>query len=282
MEIASRISISSHAKINLSLKILGKREDGFHEIDTLMAPISLSDTLSFEKAGHEGIELSCSDPSIPLGEENLVKKAANVFHGKTGKNIPLRIRIEKRIPAGAGLGGGSGNAAAVLQLLDRLCETGLSDEEMGALGAAIGSDVPFFFQPSAARCQGRGEFVEPARMERRLDLLLLKPSFGIETAWAYSRWRDSQELPRVRYQPQRYNGMLFLNDLERPVFEKHIFLACLKNWLLEQEETRVALMSGSGSVLFAVTEGSEAALRLSEEAEREFGGSLWLQVCHTL
>src|SRR4029077_18997249 len=108
------------------------------------------------------------------------------------------------------------------------------------------SDVPFFLFESAALCKGRGELVQPTRLKKKLSILLLKPAFSVTTAWAYSRWQDSKEIPSISYQPQNFDGQVFANDLERPVFEKFVFLAQLKNWLLKQPEIDAALMSGSG------------------------------------
>src|SRR5262249_10496961 len=150
-------------------------------------------------------------------------------------------------------GGGSSDAAATLKALNQLFETKLSRDELAKIGSAIGSDVPFFVVESAAICKGRGDVVEPTQLEPKMPILLLKPAFGVSSAWAYSRWPDSKEIPRMSYQPQNLDGQLFVNDLERPVFEKFVFLAHLKRWLLKQREVAAALMSGSGSTVFAAT-----------------------------
>src|SRR4030095_12083542 len=164
----------------------------------------------------------------------------------------VSIALKKNIPHGAGLGGGSSDAASTLLALNELFETNLPRGALAKMAETIGSDVPFFIFESAAVCNGRGELVSPARLRDPLPLLLLKPQFGIPTQWAYSRWRDSRGIPAVSYGNQQFNQQTFLNDLERPVFEKFVFLAQLKVWLLKQPEVGAALMSGSGSTIFAV------------------------------
>src|SRR2546423_875771 len=239
------------AKINLSLKILGRRNDGFHEIETLIAPISLADKIDIERQSR-WIDLSCDDPTVPSGDENLVVRAAKAFFEKTKISGGVGIKLQKKIPHGAGLGGGSSDAAATLRALNQLFETKLSREELAELGSTIGSDVAFFLFESAAVCKGRGEIVEPVKLNKKLSILLLKPAFGVSSAWAYSRWQGSKEIPGISYRPQDFDGQSFANDLQRPVFEKFVFLAQLKAWLLRQAEVGAALMSGSGSTVFAV------------------------------
>jgi 4-diphosphocytidyl-2-C-methyl-D-erythritol kinase len=190
--------VSAPAKINLSLKILGRRSDGFHEIETLIAPISLSDEIKIDKtsSGKE-IEFHCDDPSVPMDDGNLVVRAANLFFSATKLQPGISIELKKRIPHGAGVGGGSSDAATTLLALNQLFETNLARDELAKLGSAIGSDVPFFIFESAALCRGRGELVAPTKMPEALSLVLLKPDFTVPTAWAYSRWQDSQEIPSV-------------------------------------------------------------------------------------
>ena len=186
-----------------------------------------------------------------------------------------------RAAHGAGLGGGSSDAASTLLALNELFETNLSREELAKMAEMIGSDVPFFIFESAAACKGRGELVSPARLCNPLPLLLLKPQFGVPTQWAYSRWRDSREIPAVSYGNQRFNQQTFVNDLERPVFEKFVFLAQLKIWLLKQPEVGAALMSGSGSTVFAVIRGDVNVEGLILRAKAELDPELWTCVCNT-
>ncbi len=264
------------AKINLSFKILRRREDGFHEIDTLMAPISLGDELTIESDESEsGIRFTTDDPTLPAGEDNLVVRAARSFFAEIKEDPRVRIELRKKIPHGAGLGGGSSDAASTLLGLNRLHGERVAPTRLTSLAAALGSDVPFFLAQSAARCRGRGEIVEPMARLPRLSLLLLKPEFRVSTPWAYRQWRDSRQLPGVDYAPQRWEELVFENDLERPVFEKHLFLAHMKTWLREQPEVAAALMSGSGSTTFAVLREDADADELGARAQAELDPLLW-------
>src|SRR5439155_23362178 len=143
-------------------------------------------------------------------------------------------------------------------------------------------DVPFFIFESAALCRGRGELVTPTELPERLSLLLLKPDFTVPTTWAYSRWHDSREIPGVTYAAQEFLGQTFVNDLERPVFEKFIFLAQLKMWLLRQPEVGAVLMSGSGSTIFAALRDNGRANELEKCAKAELDPVLWTFVCEPL
>ena len=262
------------AKINLSFQILRRREDGFHEIDTLMAPISLRDELTIEP-NEAGLVFSCDDPSLPAGEENLVVRAARAFFVELREEPRVRIALRKKIPHGAGLGGGSSDAASTLLGLNQLHEGRITPANLTILAAALGSDVPFFLAQSAARCRGHGEIVEPVAPLPLMSLLLLKPEFGVPTSWAYQHWQDSRELPGVGYGPQTVGNLTLQNDLERPVFEKHVFLARMKGWLREQPEVAAALMSGSGSTMFAVLRETASADALAARARAEMDPLLW-------
>src|SRR6476659_4367799 len=212
------------AKINLSFKILRRREDGFHEVETLMAPIALADELTIEpNDSGAGMGFSSDDPTLPAGEENLVVKAARRFFAEIGREPRVRITLRKKIPHGAGLGGGSSDAASTLLGLNQLHGVPLSPECLRSLAAVTGSAVPFFLNAGPARCRVRGEIVESVEALPRLSLLLLKPEFGVPTPWAYQQWRDSRELPGVDYAPQKIGEFVLENDLERPVCETHRF-----------------------------------------------------------
>ena len=269
------------AKINLTLDVKRRRPDGFHEVETLMVPISLRDRLEVERTGSGGIEFVCDDASLPAGADNLVMRAALAFCRHIGCEANLRIRLSKHIPHGAGLGGGSSDAAQTLLALDEIYGTALSESVLTALAAEIGSDAPFFIHRSAAICRGRGEQVTPLPFAEKLPLLLVKPPFGVPTASAYQRWADSREIPGAPYADQPFLWGVLRNDLERPVFEKHLFLALLKRWLLAREEVAGALLSGSGSTVFAVLHHLNAAARLREAATERFGRNLWFCTCET-
>jgi 4-diphosphocytidyl-2-C-methyl-D-erythritol kinase len=276
------MEVLAPAKINLSLRILNRRSDGFHEIETLIAPISLCDQIKIDKSdsGKE-IEFHCDDPSVPMSDDNLVLRAARAFFAATKLKSAVSIELKKRIPHGAGLGGGSSDAASMLLALNELFETKLPREALAKLAEPIGSDVPFFIFESVAICRGRGELVAPVHLPQALSILLLKPNFVVSTAWAYSRWQDSGEIPGISYAPQEFASQTFVNDLERPVFEKFVFLAHLKMWLLNQPEVGAALMSGSGSTVFAVMRRHVDVDLVADRAKAELDAELWTCACET-
>src|SRR5213078_2017315 len=269
----------AHAKVNLFLRVLRRREDGFHEIETFMAPITLYDSLELESA--IAFEFHCDEPGL-AGDDNFVVRAARLFFSETNRAPKVRLTLRKEIPHGAGLGGGSSDAAAALRGLNRCFDAGLSRERLSTLGAQLGSDISFFLNETAAICRGRGEIVTPAALPEPLSLLLLKPEVGVASSWAYSRWQATREVAGEIYRPQKFGDIAFVNDLERPVFEKFVFLAQLKTWLLKQTEVSVALMSGSGSTIFAVLQFNVDGDLVAERAKSELDSQLWTCVCQTI
>jgi 4-diphosphocytidyl-2-C-methyl-D-erythritol kinase len=276
----TRLQLLAPAKVNLSLRIECRRPDGFHELETFICPIALYDELEIARA-EAGVEFSCDDPSVPAGDDNLVVRAANAFFATTG-HTGISIRLTKKIPHGAGLGGGSSDAASTLLGLDQLFGTNMPREALAEMAEALGSDVPFFIFQSSALCGGRGELITPQRLPEKFCLMLFKPQFSVSTPFAYSRWKDSAQIPEIRYEAQEYHGHTFINDLERPVFEKYVFLARLKTWLLGQPEVAVALMSGSGSTIFAIMKDPDAADEIADRAKQELDPNLWIHACMTV
>jgi len=277
------MQVSAPAKINLFLKVLRSRPDGFHEIETFISPISLCDQIKIDKNKRgQGISFRCDDPSVPRGGENLAVRAANAFFAATQTKPAVSIVLKKIIPHGAGLGGGSSDAAAVLLALNQLFATKLSRQKLAKLGSTIGSDVPFFIFESAAVCTGRGEIVTPRELTQQLSILLVKPDFGVSTPWAYERWQNSRELPGISYVQQDFRGQKLHNDLERPVFEKFVFLARIKMWLLQRKEVAAALMSGSGSTVFAALRPNVNIDLLAKRVRKELDREIWTCVCETL
>ena len=280
----AELELFAPAKINLTLAVKGRRDDGFHEIESVVAPITLFDRLHFAHQEAPGIAFHCSDPSLPVGADNLVVRAASLFCQSFGFQPNLRIELEKRIPHGAGLGGGSSDAASTLLALNALFAADLPRPPLVSLAAELGSDVPVFIQQSPAVMRGRGDIVEKISLEAALPLLLVKPPFGVPTPWAYSRWRDSRPIPGVSYSPQAIPGLRFelSNELERPVFEKHLCLAELKSWLSLPPEVGAALMSGSGSTIFAVLREKDLGFTLGSRIAKQFGENLWVYLCETI
>ncbi|GAA5120920.1 4-(cytidine 5'-diphospho)-2-C-methyl-D-erythritol kinase [Luteolibacter yonseiensis] len=267
-------TLQAPAKLNLSLRILGKREDGFHEIDTLMVKLpGLADTLEFGES--DEFSFSCDDPTVPGDEGNLVVKAARAYEAAAGISCRCSISLRKRVPHGAGLGGGSSDAAAALLGINRLHGFKLGVEALHEAAASLGSDIPFFLTSGASRCTGRGEIITPVPQPPVLPVLLLKPAFSVPTPDAYKRWKQSFQVSGISYSQQEVQGVVLENDLERPVFEKHRFLAEVKQWLLDRDETHAAMMSGSGSTVFAVLKDPADAESLAAAARSTLDPGLW-------
>lgn len=264
----------SPAKLNLSLRVLSKRPDGFHEIETLMVKLpGLADEITILPA--ESFSFTCSDPTLPTDSRNLVVKAVEAIAEKSGQPQHFQIHLEKRIPHGAGLGGGSSNAATVLLALNSQLAQPLSAAELHELAASIGSDVPFFLYAGAAWCRGRGEIIEAAPAPPPLPIVLFKPGFNVSTADAYQDCLEAAPLPGIRYDPFFYEVLELVNDLEKPVFAKHRYLAELKDWLQNRRDTKTVLMSGSGSTMIAILRPRGRADNLIYTAHKYFDANLW-------
>jgi 4-diphosphocytidyl-2-C-methyl-D-erythritol kinase len=271
------------AKTNLWLHVIGKRPDGFHEIETRMVALTLTDRLTFSANIDGSVSLTCSDPSLPTGEENLVVRAVRALEKAVGQTLPVSIHLEKYIPAGAGLGGGSSDAATVLLALNEMAALGLNPDELSAVGATIGSDIPFFLYERPCDVGGRGEVVVPVTgAVPPARLLLIKPAFGIAAAWAYRHFADSTELASFSYTPQSSPWGPLRNDLERPVFAKFLILGEMKSWLLQQPEVSVALMSGSGSTMLAVLRDEGDGESLQSRARERYGEQTWTALVKSL
>ncbi len=281
----------SPCKVNLLLNILGRRPDGFHELETVMHPVPVCDELEFEVAP-AGVTLTCSDPALPTDSSNLVYRAATAFLQAADVRDGVRVHLEKRIPMAAGLGGGSGNAATTLLGLNGLFGAPLDPATLTQLAAQLGSDVPFFLQPQPALATGRGEQVQtldwfPAL--RGVWALLIHPGFGIATAWAYQSLgrfpralngepgRAQRLLARLQAGDLAGAGTEFYNSLEGPALEKYPILALYQEFL-RAEGAVGTLMSGSGSTTFALIAGEDAAQRLREKHLAKFGARCWTVV----
>ncbi|CAN1212387.1 4-(cytidine 5'-diphospho)-2-C-methyl-D-erythritol kinase [Tumidithrix helvetica PCC 7403] len=277
----SSISLKSAAKINLYLEITGNRPDGYHELVMVLQSIDLCDRLDLRTIGSDAIYISCDNEQVPTDETNLAFKAARLMQ----QNYPglggVEIAIAKQVPMGAGLAGGSGNAAAVLVGLDRLWDLGLTQSELCDLAAQLGSDIPFCVGGGTALAVGRGEVLSPLPDLQNLALVICKPrDLSISTVWAYQTFR-SQGLLATSPVRDRHNssqmlaaiaardettptrvGRLLYNDLERVVLPAHPRIADLKA-SLQQQECLGVLMSGSGSTVFAIAQDLGQAERIA-------------------
>lgn len=266
--------VEAPAKLNLSLRVLRRREDGFHEIESIMVRLpGLHDELEVEAAEVDGF--SCDAPGVPTDGSNLVIKALSLFRQETGGSDNWKIRLSKGVPHGAGLGGGSSDAAFTLQALNKLSGNPIEDDRLLEIAGSLGSDVPFFLGEEVARVSGRGEKLDACEPVPAMPVVLLKPSFGVSTPGAYMAWRDSTEIPEISYGSQAMPWGDLINDLERPVFAKHRMLAEMKMWLLKRPEVKAALMSGSGSTMFAVLKSRDEADGVVEAARQEVDPGLW-------
>ncbi len=264
-------TVFSPAKVNLSLAVTGLRPDGFHDLVSIVAPLDFGDCLTAtirgpEPAGPAQFSLECDDPEVPVDGSNLVLKAAEAFVAATGWRGSVAFRLEKHIPVGAGLGGGSSNAVAAFRALNDLSGAELGPAALVALAAAVGSDCPLFLARGPVIMRGRGELLEPlpATAEQRLrgqPLLVFKPGFSVNTAWAYGQM--AADAPRTYLAKEEAERRLAdwlagragiaelqFNNLEPVVFRKFPALPVL----LDRLRSRFGLagaMSGSGSACFA-------------------------------
>ena len=241
----------SPAKVNLFFRVLRKRSDGYHEIASLYQAIDLGDWITFCPSDHD--ELTCSPPTLPCDETNLISKARALF--RTHINLPpVHIHLEKQIPMQAGLGGGSSNAATTLWALNQLTNTPLSTEQLMTLGSFLGSDVPFFFSSGTAFCTGRGEIIAPFSLSP-VQGMVEKPPYGLSTPEVYRNVRvDKLPLTDVEEVLRSFrDGHLHLfNDLEYSAFQLEPRLRAFKEELLSQFKT--VSMTGSGTAFFCLSD----------------------------
>jgi 4-diphosphocytidyl-2-C-methyl-D-erythritol kinase len=255
------LTLASPSKINLFLRVLRRRDDGYHELASLFQAISLRDELSFAVLGDDADAdvLECSAPGVPTDGTNLVLRALETFRRRTGVRRYFKVRLEKRVPAQAGLGGGSANAATALWGANELCGKPASTEELAAFGAEFGSDVSFFFSMGTAYCTGRGEVLRGVDRLMPQTLWLIKPTEGLSTGAVFSALEvegggeDPEELLR-KLQTEMLNTCdAFVNDLEAPSFKLEPRLGEIKAGLQRCGFCRV-LMSGSGTAFFCLGE----------------------------
>ncbi|MBI3378565.1 MAG: 4-(cytidine 5'-diphospho)-2-C-methyl-D-erythritol kinase [Nitrospirae bacterium] len=277
-------TLKTPAKINWFLSVLGKREDGYHEILSLMQSISLYDYLTFEHS--DRIEV-ITDADISL-EENLVYKAAVLLKEKLSVNKGAVITLKKDIPVSAGLGGGSSDAACALSGLNRLWELGLKDEELIKFGGMLGSDIPFFFKAPVAVVTGRGEIVTKLEAVSRHIIVIVKPALGVSSKWAYSEMSKLlQELTKrdnniklfchaLERQDFKSIALMMKNDLELPVIGEFQVIGEIKDRLLAMG-AEASLMSGSGPTVFGVFSSREKAGDAAEAMK-----PCWSRVVETL
>ncbi len=265
------------AKVNLRLEILGKRTDGYHEIRSIMCPVGLFDVVTV-RPGHKGFTITANRQTIPLDSTNLAWRAAALFAEKTRLSQGLAIHLEKNIPVGAGLGGGSSDAAAVLHMLNELTGSKYSQAELVTMAATLGSDIPFFCGSGPALAVGRGEQLSPVTLSPPFWVLLVMPPFSVSTAWAYDEYQGVDREPGV-FAAKELDLLaagpdILVNDLEEAVICHFGEIGAMKE-VLTKCGAWGSLMSGSGSTVFGIFFEEGQARKTERRLRAEYAEYHW-------
>lgn len=260
------VTVQSPAKINWTLRVVGRRPDGYHEIESLVSAVSLCDELVFTDRPDAAIELRCDQPGVPTDDRNLVVRAAKLLASDAGRTAGVTCRLTKRIPTGGGLGGGSSNGATALKTLNRLWKLDWPLDRLAPLAAMLGSDVPFFLTGGSAIMSGRGEHIRPIRLGWRGWIVLIMPGIAVSTADVYRAWTPgADEMPRGELAPEaslpadalEWMGRTY-NMLERPAVRVCPSLGVLLDDA-RRRAGREVRMSGSGSTMFTAFDDADEA-----------------------
>jgi 4-diphosphocytidyl-2-C-methyl-D-erythritol kinase len=271
------LHLESPAKVNLRLEILKKREDGYHELRTILQKINLHDLLHFSLKKERGISIKTNHPHLPVGKRNLVYQAVQSILKKSDYKGGVLIEIEKRIPLGAGLGGGSSNAATTLKAMNQLLKINLPKKELMAMGLEIGADVPFFFLEGAAIASGIGERLKKIELPG-LWFVLIYPNFEVSTRWAYQNFiltkrRFNFNLHGLLRTPKEISNLLW-NDLEGVVSREYPQIGVMKK-MLYSAGALGALMTGSGPTVFGVFSEEGGASEAYKKVKKMVRGRGW-------
>lgn len=288
MPSAQVMQFSSPCKVNLYLNVLRRRDDGFHDLETVFLRVGVCDVLEIE-TGKDGLSFSCSDPTLPTDGGNLVVRASDMFFMRSGISPDVHIHLRKKLPSEAGLGGGSADAATTLQALNSLYGNPLDFEVLHHMASSLGSDVPFFLMGNQALGTGRGEILvnQPDFLSLKgAWLVVSKPEFGVPTGWAFQSLQQfgdqarrpeggalalAQRLADPNYSPTQQD---FFNSFEYPVFCKFPLLEILRD-TYSDAGAFCALLSGSGSGVFGIFSGQAPAEAALEKVCSAAGPSLW-------
>jgi len=276
---ATPVTVHAPAKVNLILRILDRRPDGYHNLWSIMHTVALEDAVTMRASSQRGIRLACNVGGLSVDHTNLVWRAASAVLDRAQLSVGVDIELDKRVPMGAGLGGGSSDAAATILGLNQSLQLGWSREKMAEVGQALGSDVAFFLFAPSAIVSGRGESVRPVTIEGGRWIVLVKPTFEIETKWAYQELAatraavrqlsaDHGELDRRDRLTWGQVAASVENDFEIPVFTKHPQLGEIKRFLLKRG-AQFALLSGSGATVFGLFEEESTARRAGAELAQD-------------
>ncbi|MBM4102709.1 MAG: 4-(cytidine 5'-diphospho)-2-C-methyl-D-erythritol kinase [Planctomycetes bacterium] len=254
------------AKINLSLLVAGKRLDGYHELETIMAKVDYYDELLVEWGTKPGIELICNGPYwAPDGQDNLVWKACRLLLEKADKNPPIKVTLNKNIPAGTGLGSGSSDAAAALMALNRFANLGISNTDIHSIAAILGSDVNFFLEGPLAFCSGRGEKINPLNVVFPFQAILIIPDISTSTKKVYENYTHNPDIygqlsakinAFLDQNKVDFAAKMCANMLEQSCFQLYPELADIKK-RVEESVRRSVCLSGSGSTLYCLIDGND-------------------------
>jgi 4-diphosphocytidyl-2-C-methyl-D-erythritol kinase len=272
------LRLVSPAKVNLRLEILKKREDGYHELRTILQKINLHDLLHFSLKKERGISITTDHPNLPVGKSNLVYQAVQSILKKSDYQGGVLIEIEKRIPLGAGLGGGSSNAATALKAMNQLLKIDLPEKELMRMGLEIGADVPFFFLEGAAIASGIGERLKKIELPG-LWYVLIYPNFEVSTRWAYQNFILTKKqfhfnLHRLLRTPKEISRLLW-NDLEEVVSREYPQIGVMKKMLYSAGALGV-LMTGSGPTVFGVFSEEGGASEAYKKVRKMVRGKGWI------
>ena len=275
-----KMQIQAPAKINLYLEIVGKRPDGYHNLQSIMHTVSLFDILDFED--DTSIKLTCSDTTLPVDKTNLIYKTVVKMQKTFGINKGIKIHLVKNIPTGAGLGGGSSDAAATIIALNKIWNLNKTKAELEAFAATIGADVPFFLTGGTAIVEGIGEKITKINVKNKYHFVLVKPSFGVSTAWAYSQVKlpltnidKIGSISKVLTEDVLTTSVakkFFFNRFEEFVFPKYREIEDIKKYL--ESFGCASLMSGSGATIFALASSNKQSVDLVEKLKKR-GWNAW-------
>jgi 4-diphosphocytidyl-2-C-methyl-D-erythritol kinase len=279
----NEIEIDSYSKINLTLNILGKRQDGYHNIETIMQSINLADRIVIREE-KEGVKVKCNHPLVPTDTQSLTYRSAKKILNKYGIKKGVKIEIDKKIPLASGMAGGSANSASILVGINKLFALNLSNKDLREIGEELGMDVPFCIQNGTALAYHRGEKVTPLpQINPPLWIIVINPGFEIPTKWAY----NNLDLDLIKRKKNNTTAMLsalkegrlegiaknLFNSFEELIIKKYREIRKIKDRLIE-EGVLGTLMSGSGPTVFGIAQNKEQALKIYKKLKSEYK-SIW-------
>lgn len=292
---SSGVEVAAHGKVNLILRVLDRRPDGYHNLWSVMQAFDLSDTVVAEADGVSGIHLVCEGADLPADSTNLAYRAAERVLARLKRLQGIRLLVRKRLPVAAGVGGGSSDAAAAIQALATLFKTGWSRAVMAEVGQEVGSDVPFFFYGPTALVEGRGERVSPLRLEGERWLLLVNPGIAIPTSWAYEKLAAARATGKGRVSARPHLSHLVASSKpgEPPMVHWSDLLAAIENdfapvmeqeypvlrdirLLLLERGAQAAMLSGSGATVFGIFSSERSAWTAAEGLDQRPGWRVWV------